>query len=334
MNIGVNKNIDPKIISFYDSFYDILRTPDLDDFDNKTRLLKPEHGIHTIGSPHNKKCRFCGKGQNEVNFTKTAHAFPESIGNHALATNYECDICNEFFGDTIENEFANFFILSNSIMQIDGKNGIPKCNYKIPCEKRTDECANYCIEISQNNGIPNIRLCKEVDNRYINLTKNSITISKPVGKCCPIAVYKALVKMAITVMPIEELRLFSNAISWILNPEHSNFYNDKNLLVQYKMIPGFTVTKYPHYVLYRRKTNDFNKPYMLFNLTYSCYSLLIEVPRDADNCPNFQFENLPFPPIPFYTTTSGIWNLSENETPKNLKHSITLNFDNIKDITE
>jgi len=247
VQIGINEKIEPKILEYYESFYDILRTPD---FDDKSRLLKPLHGIHTIGYSQNKKCRFCGKGEKEVSFNKIAHVFPESIGNHVLASNYECDVCNEYFGKTIENEYANFFSLYNSIMQIAGKRGIPKCKFKVPCEKRTDKCAEYCIEISFSNNKPCIRKCREVDKEYINLSNNSITISKPVGKCCPIAVFKAIVKMAISVIPIEELHLFTSATTWIREPEHSNLYNDKKLLVRYKMIPGFNVTKYTHYSLF------------------------------------------------------------------------------------
>lgn len=73
---------------------------------------------------------------------------------------------------------------------------------------------------------------------------------------------------------------------------------------------------------------------MLFNLTYGCYSLFIEIPRDADSCPNSEFERIPFPSLPFYTSTEGIWDLSENVLPQDAKQSITLSFDAMKDYTE
>ncbi len=41
MKIGINEKIEPEIIEYYESFYDVLRTPD---FDDKSRLLKPMHG--------------------------------------------------------------------------------------------------------------------------------------------------------------------------------------------------------------------------------------------------------------------------------------------------
>lgn len=331
MKVGIKKDVNLNTVQYYESFYDVVRTPD---FDEKSRLLIPNHGMNTIGCSKYKICRFCGKDEDEVSFKKIAHVFPESIGNSALASNYECDVCNQFFGNTIENDYANFFSLYHSIMQVDGKSGVPKCSFKIPCLVRTNECAKYCVDIDFKDSRPSIRKCREVDDQYIKCAKGSMIISKPVGKHCPIAVFKAIVKMAITVMPIEEIPIFSDTIKWILNPEHSNLYNDKKLLVRYKMIPGFNVTKYPHYMLFKRKKTVWNKPYMLFNLTYGCFSLFVEIPRNSDNCPNSEFISVPFPEIPFYTSTEGTWDLSKEEGDKNFKHSITLSFDNMNECTE
>lgn len=331
MRIGVKEKVDLSVLQYYESFYDILRTPD---FDDNSRLLKPGHRLKILGSPVNKRCRFCGKGEKEVSFKKVAHAFPEFIGNSSLASNYECDICNQYFGNTIENDYGNFFSLYHSIMQIAGKRGVPECKFRIPCPKRTDECADHCFKLSFVDNKPCIAVCKEVDSQYVDRSDNSVTISKPVGKCCPIAVFKALVKMAITVMPAEELSLFANTIEWVRNPEHSNLYSSKKLLVRYEMIPGFNVTKYPHYWLFRRKKTVFDKPYLLFNLTYGCFSLFIEVPRDYDCSTSSEFERMPFPPIPFYTSDSGTWDLSGTKFPEGTKHSITLNFSSAVECVE
>ena len=73
---------------------------------------------------------------------------------------------------------------------------------------------------------------------------------------------------------------------------------------------------------------------MLFNITYGCLSLLIEVPRLSDTCPNHEFETMPFPPIPFHSSTEGIWDMSNLEFPKNMRHSINLNFNEKKECTE
>ena len=330
MNIGINPKIDRTALQHYEAFYDLLPTPN---HDEQSRLLRPQHSMLVIGPDKNRTCRFCNKKEHEVSFKKIAHAFPESIGNHVLASNYECDTCNQFFGDTIENDYNIFFSLYHSIMQISGKRGIPKCKFKVPCSSRTDTCAEYCVELSLVENRPLIRKCREVDNKYISCSDNSITLSKPVGHCCPIAVFKAIVKMAITVMPVEELPFFIKTIQWLLEPEHHNYYADRKLLVRYKMIPGFHVVKYPHYCLYRRKKTVWNQPYMLFHLTYGCFSILIEIPSPSKGSNYHDFEKMPFPPIPFYTSEEGIWDLSGNELPKKTMHSIELNFETIQDCT-
>lgn len=323
----INQNMVSNSKVFYVSNYDILRTPNLDE---ESRELKPRHKMQIIGSSENKICRFCGKSEGEVSFKNTAHAFPQSIGNNVLTTNYECGACNQFFGNTIENEYSNFFGLYHSIMHISGGNGVPECCYKIPCSVRDDRCANHCIRISFKDGRICVSLCENVDKKYINLSSNEITISKSVGKHCPIAVFKAIVKMAITVMPTEELSFFSSTIKWLLEKEHSNIDN-KKLLVRFEMIPGFNVVKYPIYYLYRRKRDIWNLPYMLFNLTYGCFSLFIEVPRDNDNY-NFSIERIPFPPIPYLTSTKGVWDLSAVEGDRGFCNSITLSFSSMHEL--
>ena len=328
MQKGIKEEIDFELEQYYDKYYDILRTPD---FDDKSRLLKPKHRIQTIGTPINKKCRFCGKDESETTFSKIAHVFPECIGNIVLASNYECDDCNQFFGNTIENEYANYFNLYHSIMQIKGKNGKPRCCYRVPCSKRSDTCGKYCVKFGCKDGKPYLEHCREVGEEYVKKVNNSIQISKPIGRHCPIAVFKDIVKMAITVMPIEELPLFSSTIEWLLEKNHSNIFN-KQLLVRYKMIPGFNVTKYPHYCLFRRKKTVWDKPYMLFNLTYGCFSLFVEIPRDRDCIKHDNIMSLPFPPIPFYTSTEGVWDFSDTISQDNCMHSITLSYDDIKSL--
>lgn len=96
-------DLDLSAIDFYEKNYDVLRTPD---FDESSRLLIPNgHGIKYYGHKENRICRFCGKKEPDVSFSKIAHALPESIGNHVLATYYECDVCNDFFGRNLENEY-------------------------------------------------------------------------------------------------------------------------------------------------------------------------------------------------------------------------------------
>lgn len=254
-----------------------------------------------------------------------------------MASLYECDSCNELFGDTIENDYGNFFQFYHAIAGIRGKRKIPKFKSKTgiydlegnfipdfelfwePIDKGQNE---LCLKVISNISIEDQKA-----------QQNAIVFEELIPNCCPIGVFKAIVKMAITAMPFTELHLFSHTIEWLLSSPHTNIYSTKKLLVRYIMIPGFNVVKYPHFVLYRRKKDIWNKPYMIFNLTYGLFSLLIEVPRDNDKNAE-DILSVPFPPIPFFTSSEGYWDLSDETLKANCKHSIELQFDSIKDVTE
>lgn len=332
MNIGVNRNIEPRKSAFYHTYYDVVYTPN---FNNQTRLLKPEHGIRKIGYQKKKKCRFCHKSEPEVPFKKIAHIFPESIGNKALASLYECDYCNDHFGRTIENDYGNFFLYYHAVAGIRGKRGIPRIKSKTGVY---DADGNFIPDYELYWESIDGELCLIVISRIPieerQTYPDSIQLEEMHPDCCPIGVFKALVKMAISAMPFTELSLFDHTIEWLLDTHNSNIFSPKKLLVRYAMIPGFNVTKYPHFVLYRRKRDVWNMPYMIFNLTYGMFSLLLEIPRDNDKN-TMDISSIPFPPIPFHTSTEGCWDLSDKVLREDFNHSIILQFGgNMKDITK
>lgn len=328
MGIGLKKFFDNKVMQFYKENYNILRTPD---FNDESRFLNSLNNKIYLGNSKYKICRFCGKNNEQTKFSKIAHVFPESIGNHILFSNYECDLCNQFFGDTIENDYAKFFLLYHSILGVNGKKGIPCFKYKVPCNQRVDNCAKNCVEFDFSVNQPMIRVCENVSTSEINLTQNKLEIKSKIGNYSPIGVYKALVKMALTVMPIEELGFFNKTINWLLEKEHRPIRENCKLIVRYKFIPGFNVNCSPFYFLYKRKNTIFDKPYLLFHLTYSCFSLLIEVPRDNDNFFSREFEKVPFPEIPFYSNDESKWNLTDDRH-KIQYHTLVLNFKELLEV--
>ncbi len=92
--------------------------------------------------------------------------------------------------------------------------------------------------------------------------------------------------------------------------------------------------EYPDFKLFRRKDNEKNMPYMLFNLTYSCFSILIEVPNDVNDVTHTDFEQVQFPYIPFYSAKEVVWDFSETELAKDFKPSIVLGFEKMTECTE
>ena len=99
----------------------VLRKEDFD-VDRDRYIIDDVYDIHSaiilnnIGRPKYtyidgeksyKKCRFCGKTQDEVTFDNKSHVVPKFLGNFLVISNFECDKCNSFFSK-YETELEKF----------------------------------------------------------------------------------------------------------------------------------------------------------------------------------------------------------------------------------
>ena len=154
-----------------------------------------------------------------------------------MASLYECDKCNEHFGKTIENDYGNLFQYYHAVVGIRGKRGNPKIksktgiynadgdfipDYELYWERIDGEQGELCLKVISH--IP-------IEERQTY--PNTIQLEEMHPDCCPIGVFKALVKMAISVMPFTELFLFDHTIEWLLDADNCNIFNPKKLLVRY-----------------------------------------------------------------------------------------------------
>lgn len=310
------KDIDPKVLQYYEQRYDVLHFSLLNQID-----------FEFLGNKEQRICRFCRKSEPDVTFEKIAHVIPESTGNQFLASYYECDVCNKKFGRQLEAEFANFSQFYHNAMNIHGKKKVPEYQSKNGKSKAAWKKVDGQEKIfMMRDSTDNIRTT-------IDLEKKTLRRTGTVPAYVPIAVFKCFVKMAISLMPENEVENFKDTIDWILNKKHSNFYTaDKKLLVRYRMIPGFNVTKYPACFLYRRKPQIWQGPYMLFSLTYGCFAYFIEVPTSKDGAFH-HIMNIPFPILPFKTSSEGFFDLTSCDKKHDDIQSIEYQFDTALEVT-
>jgi len=71
------------------------------------------------------KCRYCGKDSSNTSFRNKSHSIPEFLGNHQLISLDECDLCNKYFSEKLENHLAEFTMPYRLFGAIKGKNQIP-----------------------------------------------------------------------------------------------------------------------------------------------------------------------------------------------------------------
>lgn len=234
-----------------------------------THHLNQEGKIY-LGDKNHKKCRFCSKTEPDVTFKSVAHAIPEFTGNKKLFTYYECDACNSKFSKLFESHMANYMNLWHTFSQVRGKGGVP--SFKTIHQKKSRvDVGETNVEIENHEGDPIATIDEE---------KKTITFTAKRASYIPIAIYKCLVKMALTIMPDSELHNFKTTLKWINEDDHSvSAFDLKSLIALMSIAPGAKPYSFTSCMLFKRKDNPpENVPYMLFLLAYGNFAFQIYLP--------------------------------------------------------
>lgn len=267
----------------------------IEQFENSMKILQDNFMLVFTNESSNSKitidkgypliCRFCGKTDSEVSFSDLAHAIPESIGNKHVFLQNECDTCNHLFGNGIETHFDKLSKIYRHIGQIRGKKGIPsiKTNDK---QFRSDATQDGVI-------IQSIDKSGIVTNET---STNEFKYEIDVEPYIPVAVYKCLCKIALSVMPNNMLPYFEKTIQWIGDNDHSNLLMNP-LIANFRFLPGPSPYTKPMVWLYKNSCCDKNKyPACVFLLSFGNITMQITVPSRIDAMRSNSIEFL-VPPI-------------------------------------
>jgi hypothetical protein len=160
------------------------------------------------------KCRYCsatGTGR----FRTKAHAFPQALGNKWVISRDECDTCNQLFSkydDAIAKAVGPFLTLggvkgkSNKVRQTGRSDGGAVL-------ARRDGAQRPGLSMHANNADP---------AQHVTVTPaGNLRLSMPIADdpFKPRHAYKALVKMAIAMLPDNELDNYKKLCAWLLDPE-------------------------------------------------------------------------------------------------------------------
>jgi hypothetical protein len=229
-------------------------------------FLQPNDKI-VLGDKTNRMCRFCGNTKPEVTFRKDAHALPESIGNKSLLTYYECDSCNHAFGVGCENDFGNWSLPMRTMARIRGKTGIPTVKLG----------PNGIWRIEEHPDGLSLSLA-ETEGFYEDDTdRNVLKIHLRRAQYRPVMVVKALFKMALSVMPEEEMPNFQHTLASI-RPGTALAPMKGPVPFFYTFIGGPIASDRITVAVLTRKEDDSVLPYCFFILMYGNEMLQIAVP--------------------------------------------------------
>lgn len=240
------------------------------------------------------KCRFCSQ-ENKSKFKKDAHIIPESLGNRYLLSTYECDSCNNKFGQ-FENSLCNFIGPIRTLGFIEGKSKKRKRNRnRIPIFKNsktgtrieadydstnffTDKMTEHFKEVIKDKAA--IFLGKISDEILYDNETETIKYSVTKTPYIPLDAFKSLLKIGYSFLSEKDVEKFYFTQRFLnkkggFKPKHDAFKNfNKIIRITYPHINYFPT---PKGILYTKKEtrNDLFIPEKVFILFLKCYSFQI-----------------------------------------------------------
>jgi hypothetical protein len=228
--------------------------------------LLSEDSPKYVGSKNPRVCRYCGGSPPEVAFSKDAHAIPAFLGNRSVYSLHECNDCNNAFSEYLEDHMAKMLHGVRTALRIKGRTAVP--NYRTRRKLSRIEVTGDRIDIKQNVGDPVVAFDQENQTASFGLETQPFV---------PLAVYKCMAKIALSIMPKSELQHFSNTLAWIRDRDHGRgAANFAHACAFRAMTPGPLPERYGWVELFRRRHDAIRIPYMVvvvvsMNLMFQTY---------------------------------------------------------------
>ena len=197
---------------------------------------------------------------------------PQLLGNRSVIAYYECDACNTYFSEDLEDHLGKMLGGVRTLLRIRGSNGIPA--YKTRAKKSRMDVKDDVLQVSD-----------IVGDRFtqINPEQRQAVFTTETQKFIPLAVHKCFTKIALSLMPEAELAHYGETMMWVMNPDHKHDAGVfKHLSCYRQMTPGPFPDAYGFIELLRRRHPALDLPYMVLvvatqNLTFQIYPPLCDL---------------------------------------------------------
>ncbi|TVT36744.1 HNH endonuclease [Hymenobacter setariae] len=262
----------------------IFTFPDCDELlDRFLSLYKVANFVSD--SPHRKDglkprgervCRFCGRDNTQTKFKKVAHMIPNLLGNRFLLSDSECDECNWKFS-LYENDLANFLGISRTVMGVKGKESVP--TFKSPDNVITARSTDF-------HGIKDgIKIERsDVNNSAFQImdAEGRAEISTLKNPYVPSRVYKAFLKMALSVMPEVQMPNYAWALRLLEDDQYDERLSRFFTVVHYTLPHTLSAT-FPHCFMFEKIDAAERRVTHQFYLRYQNNVYLLPVPLHHDD---------------------------------------------------
>lgn len=249
------------------------------------RELDPKSGKETLGDKP-PRCRFCGRSKPAVTFSKDAHVVPAFVGNKVLFSRYECDDCNSRFSE-FEDDLAKMTMGDRAVGQVPKRKGFASLK---PQGKKS----------SFERGPGGVIIKQYIDEGVFALdpTNSHLVATFDTQPFRPLGVYKALAKVAFTLLPSEDLPDFEELRLWLLEEDVATrrVYGEKGHWCLQTFVPGPSPFHKPIVSLMKRK-EGVDAPYLMFFLAFGnwTYQIFPPCPRKDRFLADRKINIVPYP---------------------------------------
>ena len=178
-------------------------------------MVQTSIGLPAVALGARGRCRFCGETDARA-FRNVAHTMPEAFGNKWVTSLDECDACNARFGPFDD-------ALVKSIGAVLTVGGVPGKRNKVRQTGRTGGPATIRHERIDGRRLISMQAqCADFGEHVGVDPKTGELVFRIFGgseRFIPGRAYKALVKMAVELLPVEDLPDFSRIIAWLNAPD-------------------------------------------------------------------------------------------------------------------
>ncbi|MBN8697417.1 MAG: hypothetical protein J0L87_12875 [Bacteroidetes bacterium] len=216
--------------------------PDPLDFWKKYELVSSSQ-TYSMEKSKSKICRYCDKTDKETTFTQDTHLLPELIGENNILTFDECDKCNKLFSD-YESSFSIFIRPYITLIGVKGKKKIPK--FQSRTINRNEETRTTLIHKKDNQKELHIQ---SIDDYSLNTKDKTFDIVFRKPPFIPLKVYKTLLKIGLSLLPIKFDKFNKNSFAWLTNRQDDLTFIPQGFITSLKR-RSFTE---PSAYLYRAK---------------------------------------------------------------------------------
>jgi hypothetical protein len=297
----------------------------IESYPTSVEYIAPATQVKGLKPKRNRSCRFCGRAADLTTFRNKPHIIPRFLGNIHGISDFECDDCNHHFGK-LESHFADYLGIARSVLSA-GSEKIPK--FKSPGEtliaSRAKELLNKgALDISNADG-QNFHFDPE------NLTWG-ISYTKPPH--IPINVYKTLLKIALSVLPDNEMHDYKVLIDFLLHDKNAGAFRPFAKIFQ--LTTAFKTFR-PYCIIFKRKDPGVKFPLHMVYFAYENLSYQFFLPYHSSDVLQIDYKDrvdlLFAPPLIFADqhdqeeVNAELLDLSEQTIQRNTNGHITFHTD-------